>query len=191
MTLDTMLANIGTLSHCSPPFGQRGEGYATAAHCVQFVTPVYAECAGVLKMVRANVIKIEELKPVTWWCALFGGCVNKHDYAVIDRGNDGEWPDLILSFGSIKGDLAGFTPTPQYTGNPIGKCVQYLAYDYEGGTVVAKMAKVIAHDVALVTGPDGRAYRIRAYIAVPLREGDIIAKPGYSGSCGKVVDCPA
>jgi hypothetical protein len=187
MTLDTTPARIGTLSHCSPPFGLRGR-YVTAAHCVQFLTPVYAECAGALRMTRANVVEIEELRPVSWRC-IFGGCVNERDYAVIDRGNDGFWPDLVLSFGSVRGDLAGFTSTPQYSGNPVGRCAQYLVYDYEEGTVVTKTARIIAHGVASVVGPDGREYRIRAYLAVPLREGDIIAKPGYSGSCARVVDC--
>jgi hypothetical protein len=186
----TVLANVGTLSHCSPPFGRRGR-YATAAHCVQFVTPVYAECAGALRMTRATVVEIERLRPVTLWCVLLGGCVNERDYAAIDRGNEDEWPDLILSFGSVRGDLAGFTPTPQYSGNPIGRCARYLAYDYGEGAVVAKMARISAHDVALVTGPDGRPYRVRAYLAEPLREGEVIVKPGYSGSCAKVVDCPA
>jgi hypothetical protein len=182
---------VGVLSHCSPPFGREGR-YATAAHCVQFMTPVYAECsaAGIPRLVRANVVEIERLRPVEWYCIL-GGCVNERDYAAIDRGNEGDWPDLVLSFGSTRGDLAGFTPTPQYSGNPIGRCARYLAYDYDGGTAVERVARIVAHGVATVTGPDGRPYRVRAYVAVPLREGEVIAKPGYSGSCAKVVDCPA
>lgn len=183
---------VGVLSHCSPPFGLRDRGYVTAAHCVQFLAPVYAECpaAETPRLTRAGVVEIEELRPVTWRC-IFGGCVNERDYAVIDRGNDGFWPDLVLSFGSVRGDLAGLTPVPQYSGSPIGRCAQYLAHDYELGETVPKVARVIAHGVASVAGPDGREYRIRAYIAVPLKEGDVIAKPGYSGSCAKVVDCLA
>jgi len=167
----------GTLVRCSPPFGKGGR-YVTAAHCIDS-QPLYAECTDDLKIGRVNVIEKIELRPYKVFCPR--SCINEYDYALIDRGNEtDDMPHLVLSFGSVDSKLAGFTPTPYYKENPIGRNVKYVAYDYELRQFVTINTRIIGKGIAFVHGPDSKLYVFYAYVA---RETFPIAKPGYSGSC--------
>jgi len=185
--LKFMSAEYGTLVKCSPPFGANGR-YATASHCIDS-SPLYARCYGAgcrnLKIERVEVIDRMPLIQYNPVLCLFRNCVNKYDFALIDRGVEKEMPDLILSFGNASGKIAGFTPTPYYTGNPVGSSIYYVAYDYMMADFVEINAKIIGKGVAYVSN-NGKIYAIEAYIAYS--KDKVIARPGYSGSGAFVLD---
>jgi len=171
---------IGTVVRCSPPFGKGGR-YYTAAHCVMDSPPFFADCNGrdypVIK--RGNVVEKSDLVPYGWWC-WFQGCVNKYDYAVIDVGNEGDPPQLVLSLGSTDGHLAGYTPVPDYKDNPIGRQVTYTSYDYFDLALKKITTKIIGRGRAWATGPNNQLYQFEVYYAYDPEQ--ILARPGYSGS---------
>jgi hypothetical protein len=172
----------GTLLYCSPPLGPRGR-HVTAYHCVQGQRPAVVKCAGGSLDVNLSVRVVESV-PLRPWSPLcyFSGdrCVNYHDYAAIDDGIEGDTPQLVLSFGSERGDLAGYMPVPQYAGDPVGRAVRYTAYDYQERRLVAVETRIAGRILADVTGVDGRTYRMLAYYAY--EPGRALARPGYSGS---------
>ena len=171
---------FGTLDRCSPPMGLNGR-YVTAAHCLE-LSPLFVECfencAEGPKIGRIEVVEKIELVPVTWRC-MFRDCTNYYDYGVVSRGVDYRMPDLVLSFGNATGRIAGYTPTPYYRGHPVGRAVRYIAYDYINGKFVTIETRIIGYGDAYVYGPDGKLYKIKAYIA---KDDKVIARPGFSGS---------
>ena len=171
----------GTVVRCSPPFGKGGR-YYTAAHCVMDSPPFFADCLSGLyypTIKRGNVIEKSDLVPYGWWC-WFQDCVNKYDYAIIDVGNEGDPPQLILSIGSTDGHLAGFAPVPNYRDNPIGKQVTYTSYDYFDLALKKITTKIIGKGKAWATGPNNQLYQFEIYYAYDPEQ--ILARPGYSGS---------
>jgi hypothetical protein len=169
----------GTVVRCSPPFGKGGR-YYTAAHCVTDSPPFFVNCDGkdYPTIKRGNVVEKSDLVPYGWRC-WFQNCINKHDHAIIDVGNEGDPPQLILSIGSTDGRLAGFTPVPEYRDNPIGKQVTYVAYDYFDLALKRIKTKIIGRGKAWAVGPNSRLYQFEVYYAY---DSEQIAKPGYSGS---------
>jgi hypothetical protein len=151
------------------------------AHCVTDSPPFFAYCDGrdypVIK--RGNVVEKSELVPYSWRC-WFRDCVNKYDYAVIDVGNEGDPPQLILSIGSADGHLAGYTPVPDYKDNPIGRQVVYVSYDYFDVMLKKITTKIIGRGKAWVSGPNNQLYQFEVYYAYDPEK--ILARPGYSGS---------
>jgi hypothetical protein len=171
----------GTVVRCSPPFG-RNKRYYTAAHCVTDSPPFFADCINGLyypTIRRGNVVEKSELVPYGWRC-WFKDCVNKYDYAVIDIGNEGDMPQLILSIGSVDGRLAGFTPIPEYKDNPIGRQITYVAYDYFDLALKKIVTKIIGKGKAWAKGPNNQLYQFEVYYAYDPEQ--ILARPGYSGS---------
>ena len=170
----------GTVVRCSPPFG-RGGRYYTAAHCVMDSPPFFAYCDGrdYPAIKRGNVVEKSDLVPYGWWC-WFQDCVNKYDYAVIDVGNEGDPPQLVLSLGSTDGRLAGFVPVPDYKDNPIGRQVTYVAYDYFDLALKKITTKIIGRGRAWAIGPNNRLYQFEIYYAYDPEQ--ILARPGYSGA---------
>jgi hypothetical protein len=181
MTADTdMPRPFGTLDRCSPPLGQDGK-YVTAAHCLE-LTPLFIECSENCsegpRIRKVEIIEKIELVPMTWRC-MFQDCTNYYDYAVISRGIDYKMPDLVLSFGNATGTVAGYTPTPYYRDNPIGRTVRYIVYDYFDSIFTTIETRIIGYGDAYVYGPNNQLYRMKAYIAKDVK---VIARPGYSGS---------
>jgi hypothetical protein len=181
MTADSDIPRpFGTLDRCSPPMGRNGR-YVTAAHCLE-LTPLFIECSENCsdgpKITKAEVVEKVELVPTTWRC-IFQDCTNYYDYGVISRGIEYEIPDLVLSFGNAKGNVAGFTPAPYYRGHPIGRRVKYVVYDYHSSRFVTIETKIVGYGNAYVSGPDRKLYKIRAYIA---KDDKVIAQPGFSGA---------
>jgi hypothetical protein len=172
----------GTLLYCSPPLGPKGR-HVTAYHCVQDTRAVVVKCVeGSLDVnLSVRVVESVPLRPRSWACSFSrDGCVNRHDYAAIDDGVEGDVPQLVLSFGSERGDLAGYMPVPQYGGDPVGRTVRYTAYDYYDRQLVTVETRIAGRILADVTGVDGRTYRMLAYYAN--EPGRKLARPGYSGS---------
>jgi len=171
---------LGTVVRCSPPFGKSGR-YYTASHCVMDSPPFFADCVGkdypIIK--RGNVVEKSELVPYGWWC-LFQDCTNKYDYAVIDVGNEGDPPQMILSLGSTDGHLAGYTVVPGFSDNPIGRQVTYTSYDYFDLTVKKITTKVLGKGRTWAGGPNNQVYYFEVYYAYDPTQ--ILARPGYSGS---------
>lgn len=171
----------GTVVRCSPPFGKDGK-YYTAAHCVMDSPPFFADCVSGLyypQVKRGNVVEKSDLVPYGWWC-WFQDCINRHDYAIIDVGNEGDQPQLILSIGSTDGRLAGFTPVPNYRENPIGRQITYTSYDYFDIALKKITTKIIGRGKAWANGPNKQLYQFEVYYAYdPTRT---LARPGYSGS---------
>jgi hypothetical protein len=172
----------GTLVYCSPPFGPRGR-HVTAYHCVQNTRPVVVKCAGggLDVNVYVKVVDSVPLRPWSPLCRLSAGrCVNRHDYAAISDGLEGDLPQLVLSFGSERGDLAGYMPVPGYSEDPVGRAVRYVSYDYFDRKFVEIETRIAGRMVASVAGVDGRTYVMEAYYAY--EPGKALARPGYSGS---------
>jgi hypothetical protein len=171
---------LGTVVRCSPPFGRNGR-YYTAAHCVMDSPPFFADCVGkefpIIK--RGNVVEKSDLVPYGIWC-WFQDCVNSHDYAIIDVGNEGDPPQLILSIGSADGHLAGYTTVPDYKDNPIGRQVTYTSYDYFDLTLKKITTKILGKGKAWAAGPNNQLYQFEVYYAYDTEQ--ILARPGYSGS---------
>jgi hypothetical protein len=105
---------------CSPNYGSGGR-YETARHCV-----LGGDICRVRSLVdmsdggRANVAGFMEYKACrSWLCWVFArflnrygwvhsGCVEEFDNALLDRGNEGVGPDLVLFAGSEDGRLGLF-----------------------------------------------------------------------------------
>jgi len=171
----------GTVVRCSPPFGRNGR-YYTAAHCVMDSPPFFTDCISGLyypTIKRGNVVEKSNLTPYGWWC-WFQDCINRYDYAVIDVGNEGDPPQLVLSLGSADGHLAGYAPVPDYKDNPIGRQVTYTSYDYFDLTLKKITTKIIGRGRAWAAGPNNQLYQFEVYYAYDPEQ--ILARPGYSGS---------
>ncbi len=181
MTADADIPRpFGTLDRCSPPMGLNGR-YVTAAHCLEH-TPLFIECSkdcsGGPRVTKVEIVEKIELVPTTWRC-FYRDCINYYDYAVVSKGIDYRMPDLVLSFGSATGRVAGYTPAPYYRGHPIGRTVRYVAYDYFIGDFVTVETRIIGYGDAYVKGPNNKLHKVRAYVA---RDDKVIARPGYSGA---------
>jgi hypothetical protein len=182
---------------CSPDYG--GGMYETAKHCV--LSGDICRLRSQVDMSggsRANVVGFMEYKACrSWLCWVFArflnrygwvrnGCVEEFDNALLDRGNEGVRPDLVLFAGSEDGRLALFVrgmgsvaegrvlPNP-----PFRIQVQSVDYWSEGGPRVVNWETAINGSGLFMIWFGDYVLPFRAYYSFPA---GVQVRPGFSGS---------
>jgi hypothetical protein len=184
---------------CSPDYGSNGK-YETARHCV--LNGDICRLRNVVDMSdggKANVVGFMEYKACrSWICWVFAKflnrygwiydkCVEEWDNALLDRGNEGGMPDLILFAGSEDGRLGLFIegmysvaegrklPDP-----PFRVKVQSVDYWVQGGSPQIVEWETTINGAGLFLVWFGNyVLPFRAYYSYPSSIG---VKPGFSGS---------
>jgi hypothetical protein len=181
---------------CSPDYGGGGI-YETCRHCVaeDDVCRVRGEVA-MSDGSRARVVYAASMEACkSWLCWVFARflnryglvldrCIELRDNAIIDRGNEGRLPDMVLFAGSEDGLLALFVPgiDKMYYGTPLRVRVQSV--DYAGPKVIEWETEVRGTGVFLVWFGERYVLPFRAYYSYPT---PVAVKPGFSGSNAFVV----
>jgi len=107
---------------CSPDYGSSGN-YETCRHCVlnDDICKVKSQ-VNMSDGSNANVVDSTRYKACrSWICWVFAKylneygwvndkCIETYDNAIIDKGNEGQRPDLLLFAGSEDGSLGLFVP---------------------------------------------------------------------------------
>ena len=177
---------------CSPNYGNNGN-YETARHCTiagdpcilrQYVQMNNGSAARVVNSVEYRVCK-------SWICWVFdrfltkfgyvlNSCVEGYDNAILDIGNEGKRPDLVLFAGSEDGKLGLFVPgmsVSSLPSTPFRIKIQSVDY-WEGQRVIEWETVINGMGIFLVEFGD-YVLPFKAFYTYPSQ---IPVKPGFSGS---------
>jgi hypothetical protein len=180
---------------CSPPYGEGGR-YETCRHCV---SEGLCGVRGQIDMSdgsRASVVDIFRFNAceslVCWVFArflnrygwIYDGCVETYDNAVLDSGNEGSRPDLILFAGSQDGSLGLFVPGVYKAGSlprlPFKVKVQSVNYWVQGESPKVVEWETTINGMGLFLIHFGNyVLPFRAYYSYPA---GAEVKQGFSGS---------
>jgi len=189
---------------CSPDYGSGGR-YETCRHCV--LGGDICRLRNIVNMSdgsSANVVGFMEYKACrSWICWVFArflnrygwvndGCVEEWDNALIDRGNGGEYADLVLFAGSEDGRLALFTRSMLGIGrgrelSSLPFRVRVQSVDYWSGS----MPKIVNWETDIngtglfLVWFGNYVLPFRAYFSYPT---EVQVRPGFSGSNAYVVE---
>ena len=179
---------------CSPDYGSGGR-YETCRHCV--LNGDICRLKSQVNMSdgsKANVTGFMEYKACrSWMCWVFAkwlnkygwiydSCIEEFDNALLDRGNEGRFPDMVLFAGSEDGRLGLFVrgvegrelPSPPFR-------VRIQSTDYWSGDrpQVVNWETVINGAGLFLVWFGDYVLPFRAYYSYPT---GIQVKPGFSGS---------
>ena len=180
---------------CSPDYGMSGK-YETARHCV--LDGDICRVKGQVDMYsgeRANVVGFMEYKACrSWICWVFArflnkygwirdSCVEEWDNVLLDRGNEGRRPDLLLFAGSEDGRLALFVRGMmgrELPSTPFRVRLQSTNYWVQGGSpqVVEWETDVNGSGLFMVWFGN-YVLPFRAFYSFPA---GVEVRPGFSGS---------
>jgi hypothetical protein len=183
---------------CSPNYGSGGR-YETCRHCILdgdlCRTKRQVDMSDGSKADVTVIFRYEACESVVCWLFarflnrygwIYDRCVEEWDNAAISRGNDGEYPDLVLFAGSEDSRLALFTrgalgavggrrlPKPPFR-------VKIQSVDYWSGSEPRVVSwETTVNGTGLFLVHFGRyVLPFRAYYSYPTEVG---VKPGFSGS---------
>ena len=180
---------------CSPNYGMNGQ-YETCRHCV--LDGDICRLRGQVDMSdggKANVVGFMEYKAcrslLCWVFArflnkygwIYDKCVEEWDNTLLDRGNEGGRPDLLLFAGSEDGNLAIFTRGMggrELPSTPFRVRIQSVNYWVQGGSpqVVEWETTINGTGLFMVWFGD-YVLPFRAYYSYPAGTRVL---PGFSGS---------
>jgi len=180
---------------CSPNYGVNGQ-FETCRHCV-----LDGDICRLRNMVdmsdesRANVVGFMEYKACrSWICWVFArflnkygwirdSCVEEWDNVLLDRGNEGRRPDLLLFAGSEDGRLALFVrgvSGGELPSTPFRVRVQSTNYWVQGGSPqVVEWETDVSGSGLFMVWFGSYVLPFRAFYSFPA---SVEVRPGFSGS---------